>query len=137
MAKNVLLFLGLLIAGLSCGILRVQAASDGLYTADQAKRGGAIYAEQCASCHGNSLEGMGQAPPLTGHEFLNNYNGIPIAVLFDKINKSMPATNPGSLTRPQTADIVAFILSSNKYPTGATELTNDAEALKKIQLNTP
>src|SRR5579875_265288 len=30
---------------------------DGVYTADQAKRGAEAYANSCASCHGEQLEG--------------------------------------------------------------------------------
>ena len=30
---------------------------DGVYTAEQAKRGAALYADNCASCHGLALGG--------------------------------------------------------------------------------
>ena len=35
---------------------------DGVYTEEQAKRGGDIYAEKCAMCHGDSLGGVESAP---------------------------------------------------------------------------
>src|SRR6266699_3119708 len=35
---------------------------DGIYSAEQAKRGESLYAKECASCHGALLEGRGQAP---------------------------------------------------------------------------
>ena len=45
---------------------------DGVYSADQAKRGQERYNAQCASCHGQTLEGGESAPPLAGGEFLRN-----------------------------------------------------------------
>ncbi len=136
-AKKVTVSLGLLLVGSLFNSLSGQAASEGLYTADQAKRGAAIYQAQCALCHGSDLAGVGQAPPLSGNEFLANYQGESILALFDKIHKSMPATSPGSLTRPQTADVLSYILSSNKYFAGTTELPSDEDGLKKIQLVKP
>lgn len=135
-----LLCLAFLTVGLSYSVLRVhagEAPGSGLYTADQAKRGGAEYQKQCASCHGDDLGGVDQSPPLNGDEFLSKYEGESIQALFDKINKTMPATHPGLLTRPQTADVLAYILSSNKYPAGSTELPSDEASLKKIQLQKP
>ena len=125
----------------SYGALHVHAAADGepgLYSADQAKRGGAEYAkQQCVLCHGADLAGVGQAPALAGDEFLSKYDDQSIVVLFDKMHKSMPATNTGSMTPAQTADIVAYLLSYNKYPAGTTELPSGEDALKKVQLPKP
>jgi mono/diheme cytochrome c family protein len=132
-----LLSSSILMAGFSYSVLHVRAASEGMYTADQAKRGGTLYQAQCSSCHGSDLSGVGQNPPLSGDEFLSKYEGEPIVALFDKIQTTMPATHPGSLARPQTADIISFILSSNKYLPGSTELPSDEENLKKIQLEKP
>jgi mono/diheme cytochrome c family protein len=36
---------------------------DGIYNQAQAERGRALYAEQCASCHGSELTGGEMAPP--------------------------------------------------------------------------
>ncbi len=41
---------------------------DGVYTDAQAKRGEALFAENCVTCHGPALEGDGEAPPLSGGE---------------------------------------------------------------------
>jgi len=53
--------------------------------------------------------------------------------LFDRIRKTMPQTNPGHLTRQQDADILAFMLSVNKFPAGKTELYRQSEMLKEIR----
>ena len=106
---------------------------DGVYTADQAKRGGEIYAKTCASCHGEKLEGQGQAQPLSGTEFTGTWDKQAVDDLFELILASMPADQPGSLSRAQNADIVSYILQVNKYPAGKTELPADADGLKKIR----
>ena len=133
--KNVLLSLSLLLGGSSCPLLHAQA--DGIYTADQAQRAEAMYKKQCSSCHGEALDGVGPYPPLSGDDFLSKYEGQPAVNLYDMIQKLMPATAPGTLTRPQAADLFAYILSFNKFPAGKTELPSDEESLKKLTLPKP
>ena len=107
------------------GVLRAQAPAaesrsvwDGVYTDEQAKRGEPMYQKECAACHGATLNGGESAPPLTGGAFLANWNGLTMGDLFDRIRKTMPQSNPGRLTRQQDADILAFVLSANKFPFG-------------------
>jgi S-disulfanyl-L-cysteine oxidoreductase SoxD len=109
---------------------------DGVYSEDQAKRGGAQYAKECASCHGTELTGGESAPALVGDAFLSNWNGTTVGDLFERIRKSMPQDNPGRLTRQQDADILAFMLSANKFPVGKAELERETETLKQIKLET-
>lgn len=107
---------------------------DGVYTAEQAKRGAEFYADNCASCHGLELNGGESAPPLTGGEFLSNWSGLTLGDLFDRIRVSMPADRPGTLTREQTANILAHILSVGQFPAGTTELSTRTENLKQIKI---
>jgi len=125
---------------LPLGMLRAQAPAaesrsvwEGVYTEEQAKRGEPIYSKECAACHGAMLTGGESAPPLTGGAFLANWNGLTMADLFDRIRKTMPQTNPGRLTRQQDADILAFMLSINKFPPGKTELYRQSEMLREIR----
>src|SRR6266581_4181948 len=97
---------------------------DGVYTEEQAKRGEPLYRKECASCHGDAL---------TGGAFLSNWNGLTLGDLFDRIRKTMPLSAPGRLTRQQDADILAFMLSVNKFPAGKTELYRQSEMLKEIR----
>jgi cytochrome c len=106
---------------------------DGVYTEEQAKRGEPIYRKECAACHGDMLTGGESAPPLTGGAFLANWNGLTMSDLFDRIRKTMPQSNPGRLTRQQDADILAFMLSVNKFPSGKSELYRQSEMLKEIR----
>jgi S-disulfanyl-L-cysteine oxidoreductase SoxD len=107
---------------------------DGVYTAEQAKRGAQFYANNCASCHGLELNGGESAPPLTGGEFLSNWSGLTLGDLFDRIRVSMPADRPGTLTREQTTNLVAHILNVGQFPAGSAELSTRTENLKQIRI---
>jgi len=137
--KTVILSFSLLLVGFSYHLLRGQSApaADGIYTADQAQRGEALYQKQCVSCHGSALDGAGPYPPLSGDDFLTKYEGQPALNLYDMIQKLMPATTPGTLTRPEAADLLSYILSFNKFPAGKTDLPSDEDSLKKLVLPKP
>jgi mono/diheme cytochrome c family protein len=51
---------------------------DGVYSAAQAARGATLYGQQCASCHGDKLEGV-QGPPLTTDVFLGRWQAQPLS----------------------------------------------------------
>ena len=115
-----------------------KSVNDGVYSDAQAKRGATLYAEQCASCHGEDMAGVADLfPALTGEAFGKNWQGKSVGDLFDKIATTMPALDPGSLKPEQAADITAFILNHSKYPAGATDLAASAEPLKQIQIVAP
>ena len=44
----------------------------------------------------------------------------------------MPATKPGSLTPVEVTQLIAYILDSNSFPAGKTELPADPIPLKTI-----
>jgi S-disulfanyl-L-cysteine oxidoreductase SoxD len=106
---------------------------DGVYTEAQAKRVANFYKDKCSKCHAEELTGNADSPPLTGAEFTAAWNELSINDLFDRIIKSMPDDDKGSLTRPQVADLIAFILSHNEMPAGKTELPTEAPALRAIK----
>src|SRR5271154_6412699 len=120
-------------AGIICAQSSERSVWDGVYTAEQAKRGEALYANNCASCHGSALGGGESAPPLSGGEFFANWNGLTLGDLFDRIRVSMPADRPGKLSREQNADVLAFMLSVNQFPSGKTDLEHRTEVLKQIR----
>jgi len=99
-----------------------RSITDGVYSAPQATRGQQIYQAQCAECHGNALDGA-SGPPLVGENFLANWSARPLPNLIDKIQKTMPFNLPGSLSRPQSIDLTAYILQAGKFP-ARTELTD-------------
>jgi S-disulfanyl-L-cysteine oxidoreductase SoxD len=106
---------------------------DGVYTEAQSTRGEALYSQYCASCHGPDLAGGEMAPGLTGGEFTANWNDLSLGDLFERIRISMPQNAPGSLSRQQNADILAFMLRKMNTPVGTSELPTATEALKEIK----
>ena len=104
-----------------------RTVQNGVYTDVQAARGATLYGAQCATCHGPSLQGL-QAPPLTGDSFVAAWQKLPLSELASKIRNTMPAGAQGSLSPEQTADLVAHILKTGGFPSGATALASaDAE----------
>lgn len=106
---------------------------DGVYTTTQAERGAVRYRQVCAMCHGQDLEGNGEAPPLTGR-FIPDWEGMPLADLFEKIQTTMPLFAPATLKDADTTNILAFILQANDFPAGSSTL-EDGEVLKRIRFN--
>ena len=110
-----------------------RSARDGIYTAAQATRGEALYKVHCAFCHGETLAGE-MGPPLAGDLFLAIWGPMTMSDLVDKVQNTMPADAPGSLSRAQVVDIVAFVLQVSTFPAGSTELPPVDTALKQIAL---
>jgi cytochrome c553 len=79
-------------------------------SAQDASRGGTLYKQQCASCHGDGLEGR-SGPPLAGGDFRSRW---PTADLINKIKNTMPEDNPGKLTAGQATDLAAYIQQAGK-----------------------
>src|SRR5262252_3038329 len=131
------------VAALSAGAFTVPAAAQALKTARdrvysdaQAGRGRTIFSAQCASCHGQTLQGDA-APPLVGDDFLADWGSQPLSELVNKIQRTMPADKPGKLTPEQATDLVALILQSGKFPSGTAELASNEAALKGITIAGP
>ena len=106
----------------------------GIYTPEQAQRGRKVYADICADCHMRALTGDGESQPLAGDCFLNHWEGETVGTLFDRVRVTMPFIKPGTLSRQQVADVVAFVLYFNNFPSGKTELGTRAEALQQIRI---
>lgn len=116
----------------SVGAQAGKSVKEGVYTADQAKRGEALYKDNCAACHGEDLAGSGPMPALAGNDFVANWKTV--GDLFEKTHTSMPASNPGSLTEQQTSDIIAFMLSKSNFPAGTAELSVKQDELTQIKI---
>ena len=99
-----------------------RSITQGVYSAEQAARGQQLYKAQCAQCHGNAMEGT-VGSPLVGDSFLSNWSARSLANLVDKIQKTMPFNLPGSLSRAQSTDLVAYILQTGKFAAGQSELS--------------
>lgn len=106
---------------------------DGAYTDAQAERGTIKYRQECVMCHGPVLEGNGEAPPLVGR-FIPDWEGTKLSDLFEKIQATMPLFAPGTLSAPDTADLLAFILQANNFPAGQKDL-EPGDSLKLISFD--
>ena len=111
-----------------------QSVWDGVYTDDQAARGEAHYARSCESCHGADLSGnpVDEIPALAWDAFLMHWNGKTIKDLFDSIKRSMPQDKPGSLNARAYADVIAYLLRVNRFPSGSREIGLNPEVLAQI-----
>lgn len=108
---------------------------DGVYTAEQAARGGTLYTTECAACHGPELEGGESAPPLEGREFVWKWNGLTVGDLFERLRVSMPQDGPSRVSRTQKADILAYLFSRNEFPVGEAELASRTAWLNWIRFD--
>jgi S-disulfanyl-L-cysteine oxidoreductase SoxD len=112
----------LLVTATSIDAQAPRTVQDGVFSNAQATRGGALYAQRCAGCHGAALAGA-QAPPLEGPAFRFKWRKEPLSALFIKIRYTMPPTAADAerMTPEQGADLVAHILKSNGFPAGTAD----------------
>jgi len=99
----------------------------GVFTADQAARGGSVYVITCRACHS----------ALSHTEtFKTRWNGRTLGDLMLYMKKKMPGDSPGSLTNEEYTLVLAYMLQMIGMPPGANELSNSELALKGIRLDT-
>jgi hypothetical protein len=91
-----------------------RSVASGVYSAS-------LYTSKCGDCHGKAMDGL-IGPPLVGDGFLVNWSARPLADLVDRIQRTMPFEQPGSLSRQESADLLAYILQAGKFPAGSAEL---------------
>jgi mono/diheme cytochrome c family protein len=108
----------------------------GAYTEAQAIRGQTLYNEHCWTCHGETLAGLDQAPPLVGPQFSGIWSGETLWALVSRIG-TMPPDKPGTLARAENVDILAYMLWYNGLPIGDAELATGQSVLTEMTFETP
>jgi len=104
---------------------------EAVYTDAQAERGKKVYEANCVTCHLPDLDGSAnpdagaRGAPLVGTRFVQDFGESKVSTLFNKMKRDMPSGRPGTLTDQEYLDAAAFVLQRNKFPAGATELTED------------
>src|SRR5262245_50260978 len=108
-------------------------------------QGEKVYADSCAVCHGDKLQGIPTAG-IGGDKLIGGRGTLASAApvktvesywpyattLFDYVKRSMPFITPGSLTDEQVYSVVAYILGeANIVPKNA---VLDAKSLPDIQM---
>lgn len=142
-----LLLLGVMAAGAQAPVVFTRWIWDGVYTDEQAHRGERLYLIVCADCHRPDLSGRTDrpipppgtmarpgTPALKGRTFIAKWTDLSLGDLHERIRISMPQQAPGSLTRGQTADILAHLLKENGFGAGHDELPPDRDALATIRI---
>lgn len=102
-------------------IAQDQSLAPAGFTAEQAAQGEREYNEQCAICHGYSLEGFELAPSLSGNFFSRRWGDKPIEALAANLQR-MPPTVAGGLGARVYSQILAYMLQQNGVTAGATAL---------------
>ena len=107
----------------------------GDFTQAQATAGKEVFDKTCAVCHGDHMQG-GAGPALAGQQFLSvsQFQKVSAEYFYKFMSTHMPLTNPGSLTKKQYLDILAYMLEVNDYPAGSHELTDNKEELQAIKI---
>ena len=136
---------GLVLCSAICTALSVAAAReqdgtvprtvwDRVFTEAQASRGEELYGRHCAECHGSGLDGdaVSEIPALAGDSFMQRWSGRNMDDLLTHMQRAMPPAAPGSLARTQYADLAAYLLKSNDFPSGFDALGTDPDRLRQI-----
>jgi quinoprotein glucose dehydrogenase len=74
------------------------------------------YAKNCAACHGPELRGGETGPALFGTTFQDKWSARAPGELETFMRRSMPPTNPGSLSARDYASVIARIRRANGWP---------------------
>ena len=101
-------------------------ASPGLFSATQAARGLRSYGESCSECHSLS--------DFRGTDFEWNWRRRTAWDFYQEVAQSMPEDKPGKLSPSTYTDIVAYVLSLNRYQIGSEDLVATEEAMAAIPL---
>jgi len=137
-------------AGQAAASGAARSVLEGVYTAEQAKRGRGHYEKRCVLCHldrgqgheampeivGQSLEREGdpEAPPVAGEVFQKKWGGRNAWELFSTMASTMPVGGPRSLAQQEYADVLAYIFELNEFPAGQPELTSARDQLESITI---
>lgn len=111
-----------------------QTIWSGVYSEAQAYRGEKVADTTCIGCHGPKLDGGDSGPKLVGDVFLSGWSSQSVGELFSWMQEAMPAEAPGTLSKDETAAVLAYILQLNKVPAGKVDLPTDRAALDRIRV---
>jgi cytochrome c len=104
-------------------------------------KGGDVFADQCASCHGTFGEGEGRFPKLAGGAGTLKNDRPELTVgsywpfaptLFDYINRAMPMPAPHTLSADDVYALTAYILNLNDIV--PSDFVADRTTLPKVKM---
>jgi S-disulfanyl-L-cysteine oxidoreductase SoxD len=104
-------------------------------------KGGEVYGEQCAACHGTFGEGEGRFPKLVGGRGTLTHDRPELTVgsywpfaptLWDYINRAMPMQAPHTLSADDVYALTAYILHLNDIVPG--DFVADRNTLPMVKM---
>jgi cytochrome c len=98
--------------------------NDAIYSKEQAKVGEQLYKDHCLLCHDKKYF----------RPVFKTWEGKSLGMMNTVMNTSMPLSNPASLAMQDYVDILAYMLSLNRYPAGDQPLPNDNGVLDTISI---
>jgi hypothetical protein len=126
--------LALAVAALAPGVAAAQrsdsprvptSTADGIFTMEQAREGSKVFLDRCLECH---------LPEQFAGEFMNSWDGAPVAMLYDAIATTMPADRPGALPVDEYSAVLAYIFLLNGIPAGERKLEGGSKSLAAIYI---
>src|SRR5262245_53641082 len=103
----------------------------GAFSDKQADRGAQVYQKKCTVCHSDNFRGnVDGGPPLKGPDFEQRWAGLTMKDIVDQVSSLMPATEPGSLSRQDYVDVLAFLFRANGAKMADADLKADDELLE-------
>jgi mono/diheme cytochrome c family protein len=101
-----------------------RTTNDAVYSKDQAKIGEQLYKDNCLMCHDKKYF----------RPVFKSWDGQSLGIMYTVMSASMPESNPGSLPLQDYVDILAYILSLNRYRAGDDVLSHENGALNEITI---
>ena len=103
---------------------------DGVFSAEQVKRGQRIFKTICTNCH--------EIEEFTGPgAYLEDHDGKALWETFEFVSEKMPDDDPGSLELAEYTAVLAYIFSVYGLPTGDADLPIDRKTLEAITITRP
>lgn len=102
-----------------------RSVGDGVYTMRQASLGRRRFEQTCQACH--------RPREFRGSAFQAAWRGRTVGDLLQVLLDTMPPDDPGGLDPEYYADVVAYFLSLNGYPSGEEDLPADPRALGEVR----
>jgi len=104
-----------------------QTVWDGVYSRTQADRGQVVFDRECARCH--------DVGDFVGEDYMTTWQGQTLREFYLYISSGMPPDLHEEITDFQTyADIVAYVLRSNDFPSGDRDLSSSLDRLDRVRI---
>jgi mono/diheme cytochrome c family protein len=105
----------------------VSAQAPGPFTQAQVTAGHKNFVGYCSACHGEDLAGSGDAPPLAGAFFSQDWAKYSVSQLYAFVSNAMPQGLEGELKPEEYSSIIAYLLAANGAKPGSVTFTGKSD----------